>query len=276
LIDQNLWSNHGYLLLLLTLLLGFMDSDAALSVRWLQDGRPEREIPSWPVILIGIQLSIVYFYTAIAKINPVFLGGDIIQGSVHLPPSLRRPGVVVAMAVATVTIELFLVFGLWLRRLRPWAFLLGFCLHGSITVLMGPALWIFSLMTLSAYAVFLDARPRSRLVVWDDRCGFCGSWIRLFQFLDWLNVHRFEGSSRAEALAEAGVTSEGASEEIKLRDGDRVYGGFDAIRLMLEATPAGFLWARALALPPIRWAGVKAYRAVARRRHCTLAPAAPV
>lgn len=274
LLDQNLWSNHAYLLTLLLLLLCFVESDAALSIRR-REG-PEPDVARWPVLLMRLQLSIVYFYTALAKINPFFLGGHVIAQVVSLPPPLRRPGVLAVLAAATVALELFLAFALWARTLRPWAFLLGFVLHGSIAVLMGPALWIFSLMTLSLYAVFLEACPGSRLVVWDDRCGFCGGWIRLARRLDWLRVHRFEGSGNPAALAEAGVTGDEADREIKLRDGDRLYGGFDAIRMLLEQTPAGFLWARALALPVVRPLGVRAYRAVARRRTCGLTPAARV
>ena len=95
------------------------------------------------------------------------------------------------------------------------------------------------------------------------------TWLRR---LDWLRVHRFEGSSRPEALAEAGVTAEEASDEIKLRVGSRTLGGFAAIGAILESLPVGFLWARALTLPPINWLGAAAYRRVAQRRHCLLPP----
>jgi hypothetical protein len=91
--------------------------------------------------------------------------------------------------------------------------------------------------------------------------------------LDLLRVHRFEGSSSRAALAEAGVTPADADEEIKLWDGTCLYGGFDAIRVLLEQTPVGFLWARGLALPGVHWLGVRAYRSVARRRKCGLVAA---
>jgi len=275
-LEQNLWSNHIYLLTLLLLLLCVAQSDAALSLRSRRAGGAERDIVRWPVLLMKLQLSIVYFYTAAAKMNPAFLGGHVIEQVVRIPPALHRPGVLATLAVATVAIELFLSFALWVRALRPWGFLLGLLLHGSIAVLMGPSLWIFSLMTLSLYAVFLEVPRPARLVIWDDGCTFCRGWIRLARRLDLLRAHRFEGATNAAALGEAGVTSEEAGEEIKLWDGTRVHGGFDAIRVLLERTPLGFLWARALALPVVRPLGVRAYRAIARRRRCGLTPAAPV
>jgi len=275
-LDQNLRSNHGYLLMLLTLLLSFTDSGAVLSVGWKREGRPEREIERWPVLLMRLQLSIVYFYTALAKVNPVFLSGTVIAQVAYFPPFLRRPGAMALLAAGTIAVEFFLAFALWIRVLRPWAFLAGFLLHGLIAALMGAALWVFSLITFSLYVLFLDAPPHSRLVIWDDRCGFCRRWIRLARRLDWLRLHRFEGSSRTAALAEAGVTREEAGEEVKLWDGRRRYGGFDAVRVLLEQTPAGFLWARLLALPIVRPIGVRAYRAVARRRRGGPQPLAPV
>ena len=88
---------------------------------------------------------------------------------------------------------------------------------------MGPylGLLVFTLLVWSVYVLFVDDRPQSRLVVWDDTCGFCRGWITWLRRLDWLRVHRFEGSSRPEALAEAGVTAEEANDEIKVRVGAR-------------------------------------------------------
>jgi len=161
---------------------------------------------------------------------------------------------------------------LWMPAVRPWALVVGFGLHGLVPLLMGPdvGLVVFTLLVWSVYILFVDAAPRSRLVVWDDTCGFCRGWVRWLRRLDWLDVHRFEGSSRAEVLAEAGVSAEEASEEIKVRAGTRTFGGFAAIVAILEVLPVGFLWARALTLPPVSWLGAAAYRRVARQRHCLL------
>jgi predicted DCC family thiol-disulfide oxidoreductase YuxK len=262
--DQNLWPNHQFLLGLPLLLLVFTESDAALSLRWLAEKRPERTVMGWPLVLAQVQLSLVYVYTAV-------LSGEMLMRSASLPAALETPLFVRAASVGTVATEFFLGAALWIAPLRYWAFLVGFGFHGLIPSMasMG-GLIVAGAIMLSVYILFLDVPERSRLVIWDDQCGFCGWWVRHLKRLDWLRLHRFEGSTNDAALAEAGVTREEADEEIQLWDGVRLHGGIDAVREILKNLPVGFLWAQALALPGIRWLGMRAYRAVARRRRCLL------
>jgi predicted DCC family thiol-disulfide oxidoreductase YuxK len=272
LVDQNFWGHHVYFMTLMLLLLSTADSDASLSIRWIREGRPERDVPSWPAWLAQVQLSLAYFFTAVAKLNPVFLSGEVMRSRIVTWPgmsSLAQPLAIVALAA-----EFFLAFALWSPRLRPWALVVGCLMHGLIPILLTPyaGLIVFTLLVFGVYVLFLDAMPQSRLVIWDDTCGFCGRTISWLRWLDWLAVHRFEGSSRPEALAEAGVSAAEASDEIKVRADGRTSGGFDAICRILEATPVGFLWAPALALPPMAQLGRAAYRRVADRRHCLLPP----
>jgi predicted DCC family thiol-disulfide oxidoreductase YuxK len=271
-VDQNFWAHHVYFMTLVLLLLTIVDSDASLSLRWLRDRRPERDVLWWPVWLVQVQLTLAYLFTAIAKLNPAFLDGAVLQAAIGFPAEwewLAR-----WIALPALGAEFFIGVALWVPALRPWALLLGFGLHGLVPVLMGPyaGLLAFTLLVWSVYILFIDDRPQSRLVVWDDTCRVCRGWVTWLRRLDWLRVHRFEGASRPEALAEAGVTAEEASDEIKLRDGSRTIGGFAAVAAILESLPIGFLWARLLTLPPINWLGAAAYRRVAERRHCLLPP----
>lgn len=271
-VDQNYWAHHVYFMTLVLLLLTVIDSDASLSVRWMREGRPERDVLWWPVWLMQVQLSLAYLYTVVAKLNPAFLQGDVLQVAMGLPS--ESAWVARWMALPALGAEFFIGVALWIPALRPWAFLAGFVLHGLVPVLMGPyaGLVVFTLLVWSVYILFLDDRPGSRLVVWDDTCSFCRGWVTWMRRLDWLRVHRFEGSSRPEALAEAEVSVEDANEEIKVRVGARTVGGFAAIGTILESLPVGFLWARALTVPSLSWLGDEAYRRVARRRHCLLPP----
>ena len=272
LVDQNLWGHHVYFMTLVLLLMTMADTGASLSRRWLADGQPERDVEAWPLWLVQVQLTLAYLFTAVAKLNPAYLDGEVLQRAMALPGAWvwLTPWI----AVLALGAEFFIGVALWVPALRPWAFLAGLVLHGLVPVLMGPyaGLVVFTILVWSVYLLFLDAPPQSRLVVWDDTCGFCRGWVRWLRRLDWLHVHRFEGSSRAEVLAEAGVSAEEASEEIKLRVGTRTLGGFAAIVAILELLPVGFLWARALTLPPVSWLGAAAYRRVARQRHCLLPP----
>jgi predicted DCC family thiol-disulfide oxidoreductase YuxK len=271
-VDQNFWGHHVYFMTLMLLLLAVTESDASLSVRWLTEGRPERDVAWWPAWLAQVQLSLAYLFTSIAKINPVFLSGEVMRRLVVPWPgmsSLAQPLALLALAA-----EFFLAFALWSRRLRPWAFVIGFGMHALIPIILTPyaGLVVFSLLVFSVYVLFLDVAPGSRLVVWDDTCGFCGRTIAWLRRLDWLAVHRVEGSSRPEALAEAGLSAADAADEITLRADGETTGGYDAIRRMLEVTPLGFLWAPALACPPLASVGRAVYRRVAARRHCLLPP----
>ncbi len=271
-VDQSFWGHHVYFMTLMLLMLALADSDASLSVRWIRQGRPERDVPAWPAWLAQVQLSLAYFFTSVAKLNPAFLSGDVMRDRIVTAPgmsAMAQPLAIVALAA-----EAFLAFALWSRRLRPWAFVIGFGMHVLIPVLLTPyvGLVVFSMLVFAVYVLFLDVPPGSRLVVWDDACGFCGRTVEWLRRLDWLSAHRFEGSSRPSALAEAGVTAEEAADEVKVRAGGRTIGGFDGIRSILEVTPVAFLWAPVLGLPPIAQWGRAAYRRVASRRHCVLPP----
>src|SRR4029079_19384281 len=72
--DQQLYSNHLYLATLVMLLLTIAESGArfSLDARW-AGGRDL--ILEWPIVLLKIQISIVYFYAALLKINSQYLSG---------------------------------------------------------------------------------------------------------------------------------------------------------------------------------------------------------
>jgi hypothetical protein len=120
-----------------------------------------------------IQLSLVYFFTAIAKTNPLFLSGSVLIGHSSLPDI---PGAAVTlgmMSVIAVAGEYFLSFALWFPRLRPWGIAFGVVLHVGIPIVMGfsAGLIVFSLATLSVYALFLDERTLAFLHPWTSRGG---------------------------------------------------------------------------------------------------------
>lgn len=163
LLDQQLYSNHMYLLLLLLLFLTLARSDAAFSLFARRRAAPG-SVPGWPVLLIKLQITSVYVFGAVTKINPAFLSGAVIAGVVALPLPLSPT----FLAVLTIVTELFIAYGLWRPRLRPLAALAGLGLHGSILVSMGAAsaldayqLAVFSLMICSPYLLFFRSASGS-------------------------------------------------------------------------------------------------------------------
>jgi hypothetical protein len=233
-LDTQLQSHHAYLLTLLTLLLVVGDSSATLSTAAL--GRGEREwIAAWPATLIRCQLSIVYAYAAAAKLDGQWLGECEISLWVTIPAAWSTPTVCTALGVATIGLEAFLAFGLWMRRTRRFAFVAGTAFHAAIALTIRPhlPLLVFSLAALAPYLLFLDARPGSRLVTYDPGSPRQARSARWGARLDWLALHRFH------PLA-------GATWEVHGPDGAEP--GGRGLVAMLEGLPLTFLWAPALRL----------------------------
>ncbi len=155
-VDQNFWGHHVYFVFLMTLLLTFVESDATLSVRALL-GHWRTEVIYWPVLLMKIQVSLVYFFAAIAKLNPVFLSGYVIASRTTLPLLAHQdPSLLSALAVATIAGEGFLSFALWIPRLRRAAIAIGIAMHALVPIIFGmyAGLIVFNLAAVSIYPLF--------------------------------------------------------------------------------------------------------------------------
>jgi len=260
--DQQTYSNHLVLLIAICTFLALANPGGAWT---LTRGIASSRSPYWPLFLIQTQISTMYFWTAISKINPTFLDGLMLQISMRPQFALVVGDLQLkVMAIVTIVTELFLAAGLWFARLRPFAFVIGFGLHTSIALtLLNPYPLIpFGLMTLSAYLFFLRLpEPNGRIVVWDSSCGFCHRWIAVCRALDWFGIHRFIGSHDTSALETTSITPQPSVTSLELEDsqtGERA-SGFDAFRRILEVCPLTFLIAPILGFPPIRALGVRLY-----------------
>jgi hypothetical protein len=160
--DRQLYSNHLWLLFCLLALLAVTDCGAACALDARRRGGPVRAVPAGPARLLQTQLTAVYAFAALAKLNPDFLSGSVLATHLHavgplaLPAALRAAGPLAALAVASVALEAFLAVGLWLRRLRPAAFALGVGLHLAIVLWMEPALplAVFGLASVAVYPLY--------------------------------------------------------------------------------------------------------------------------
>jgi hypothetical protein len=155
--DQNLFFNHILFLDLVVFLLVIADSGAVLSVDWLLQGKPARSVRRWPIILLRLQVSIIYFFAGILKLNPEFLSGNKLRLSLRLSEESAPTELLVALAWATIALEIFLSFALWSERLRPWAILSGVIFHAAILLGIGMygGLVVFSVTIVGTYFVFL-------------------------------------------------------------------------------------------------------------------------
>lgn len=111
---------HHYLVLVLLV---------ALAVR---PGRLDDDGPAWPFRLVLGQLSIVYAWAAVAKLDPSWRGGDVLAQQVHVPwvrSAIEMVGGFAVAAAIVIALELFLAVAIHLRRLRPVAAPLGIGFH---------------------------------------------------------------------------------------------------------------------------------------------------
>jgi hypothetical protein len=170
--EQQLYSNHLYLLAIETALIAIGPSDAVWSLVARATPAPAR-IPGWSAVLLQLQISAVYLYGALSKLNPVYLSGAVLanqEGVASLAAvvagalGLTTTALLIALAVGAVLIELLLILFLWQRRLRLLAIPLGLILHGIIQVSMGGEASIgiglieFMLLMLPPYSLFFAGR----------------------------------------------------------------------------------------------------------------------
>lgn len=159
LFDQQLYSNHLYLLVLVTFLSLFIPENSG----------PQR-CHWWPVFLIQCQVSIAYFFAAFTKCNLFYLSGALIWNSLEKPirglpvaPFLFEPPVIFYFAASSIALEFFLSIGLWFERTRFFAVILGICLHGSMMILLHPegklGIIAFSCICWGSYILFMKAQP---------------------------------------------------------------------------------------------------------------------
>lgn len=173
LLDQQMYSNHHYLIVTLVVLFTVADSGAA----WSLDARREGHRPTvtaWPVDLLKIQLSVVYGFAAVSKLNATYLSGDVLDvyvrwlGPWEFPEAWEVPAVLVALSLASIAAEAFCAVGFWFRRTRVAAVVVGVGLHAAIVATMTSrlALTVFSLAMVCLYVLFFDLRGLPPLGRW--------------------------------------------------------------------------------------------------------------
>ncbi|WP_411730558.1 HTTM domain-containing protein [Paeniglutamicibacter sp.] len=158
--DKQAFSNHLVLLALLALYLSFSGAGLTLKVgAW----NREVQVPYWPAFLVKVQITTVYAWTAISKINEQFLSGEVIGHHLRdwVPVSQQ---LLPLLALGSVGAELFLSVALWIPALRPIAFLVGAGLHLGIVLMLTTAMPLiaFALIMLAGYVLFAHDALRGR------------------------------------------------------------------------------------------------------------------
>ncbi len=275
-LGAGIYNNHFYLLTLMVMFVALLDCERHYALRP-RGGGP---VLAWPLFLMQAQVSIIYTFAGLAKINEEFLTGVVLR--YHFTDAeIPIPGVsaiAVPLAITTVALELLMGFGIWSRRLRPLVMGIALPLHlGMFAVAPTPndvlGVAVFAVLMFTLLSAFLRLPERGRLVVWDGDCSSCRRWIAAFQRLDRYGALRFVSSGDPTAYDGTGVTPAEAARALQLIDPDgRVRGGFDAVGGVVEILPGGVLIAPYFRLPGIRQVGRRAYARVADRRVCRYQP----
>ena len=162
LLDQRTYSNHLYLFALIVLLLTVADSGAAFSIDASRSGSRDT-VAAWPIFLLKAQASLVYGFSAVAKLTSPFVSGDVLgqtlrtQGLFVFPTEWRTPALMATLSIIAIALESFVAVGLWHRQLRWPAVAIGVCLHAFMVSQLDSsrlALGIFALELFAIYPLF--------------------------------------------------------------------------------------------------------------------------
>ncbi len=158
-------SHHTWLLAVVTTLLAFTPCHLSFSLdRWLAlrspAGAPREHGPVFGARLIALQVSALYLFATLGKLEMSFLSGErleMIAAEIYTKSEWTTPLFHVAAVVSAwgvVALEGYLTFALWFRRTRPSAILAGLFLHAMLYVLIPVA--TFSVTTVAMYLAFVD------------------------------------------------------------------------------------------------------------------------
>ncbi|WP_324675903.1 HTTM domain-containing protein [Hymenobacter sp. GOD-10R] len=168
LVEQTRYINHFYLYCLVAGWLFFIPAHRAASAD-VRTGRVSysAHLPNWTRLVLLFQLSVVYLYAGLAKLNTDWLTNSPLvlwlQAKSTRPvvgPLLAQPWLPPLMSYAGLAFDLLVVPALLWRRTRPWAFGAAAFFHLSNVVIFGLGTfpWFSLLMTVSVF--FSPSWPR--------------------------------------------------------------------------------------------------------------------
>ncbi len=162
--ESAVYSNHYYLIFLLSLLLSFGHSGSILSLDSLINQNARREqVPTWEFFLLRFQICIVFLFGALAKLNadwlvyaaPLYL--NLIKHFSLLGHPLQEKWLAVVLSWGGMLSDLGLGILLAINRWRKLTFI-WLCLFNGINVLFfGLGIKTFPYLMISTYILFVPA-----------------------------------------------------------------------------------------------------------------------
>jgi hypothetical protein len=144
--DYRTYTNHLYLFLLLTIYWIGIDFASSSSQRLFFR------------LISQTQLTIVYLFAALSKVNLPFLAGSVLYNLYWdvswVPSFLIEPPFSIVLALGVIIAELFLAIAFWFQRHRGTAVFIGIGLHLTMILLMGWPLWGFAAFAFACWSVY--------------------------------------------------------------------------------------------------------------------------
>jgi len=191
LIEKASYLNHYYLMSLLAFLLIWVPANRYFSLDvWLKNVRSQTHVSRWCIAIFMAQLSIVYFYAGLAKLNydwmvlaqPMRIW---LKANNHLPiigTFFNYNWVYYAFSWAGAAYDIFIAFFLWYTPTRFWAYMavLGFHLMTAALFPIG----MFPYIMIGCTLVFFSAKVHTKIIAyisyslqtitfWTMACGAC-------------------------------------------------------------------------------------------------------
>lgn len=172
LMQKSAYNNHYYLLMLLCFLMFLLPANRYLSYdAWKDPSIRKISMPRWCWLLLVLQLAIVYFYAAIAKIYPDWMDGTFISLLMRgkkslwlLGDFLQQEWVHYAMIYFGFFFDLLIIPLLLFRKTRLPAFLASIFFHlfNSVVFRIG----VFPYLALALVVFFFPARKINAYFLW--------------------------------------------------------------------------------------------------------------
>lgn len=167
LLDQSLYLNHLYLVILIIGLSALLPANRALSLDvWMRPSLHSDTVPRWTLTLLRCQVGLVYFFGGIAKIEGDWLSGVPMQMMLMERADLigqpaGEPAVALLFAWSGLLLDLLAVPLLWWKRTRIVALLLVAVFHLTNHVLF--QIGIFPWFMMAATLILWPPYPLSLL-----------------------------------------------------------------------------------------------------------------
>ena len=185
--------NHPYFFLLVLVILLFSQADESFSIKSLWRGH-KKGLPLLLTLIgplrslcfqrmIMVQVSIVYLFAGVHKLNPAFLTGTVLRGELGRTLPEWSAGItsvfgiqvsdflqwiilsefaLVSASIGTVILEFTIPFTLWMPKTRIPSIAAGIVFHILIWLLMG--IPTFSLAMVGTYILFLNPKTLPALI----------------------------------------------------------------------------------------------------------------